>query len=143
MRSKPRSTSLFTFIGPTGLSQFPKSGSVPPKGWRHEQVEACILSPVVALAAFTFTASVVTLCGLGTIRQAGIPTAEWWGYLFATMPDAYTQAWVNEWLFYGAAAGLIVAALAVFRIPGDDGVRLSVVTVAPCSVREIRYAEAR
>jgi type IV secretion system protein VirD4 len=77
------------------------------------------LSPVVALAAFSFTASAVTLCGLGTIRQAGIPTAEWWGYLFATMPDAYTQAWVNDWLLYGAAAGTAAAALTVYRILGD------------------------
>ena len=55
-----------------------------------------VLSPVIALAGFTFTASTVTLFGLGTIRQAGIPTVEWWGYLFATMPDPYTQAWVND-----------------------------------------------
>ena len=83
-----------------------------------------VLSPVIALVGFTFTASTVTLFGLGTIRQAGIPTAEWWGYLFATMPDAYTQSWVNEWLLYGAGAGLITAGLSIYRILGEDGVPL-------------------
>lgn len=79
-----------------------------------------VLSPVVAVAAFTFTASTVTLYGLGTIRQAGIPTAEWWGYLFATMPDPYTQAWVNDWLFYGAAAGTAAAVMAIYRVLGNS-----------------------
>ena len=100
-----------------------------------------VLLPVAALAAFTFTASTVTLCGLGTLRHAGIPTAEWWGYLFATMPDAYTQAWVNEWLLYGAAAGLIVAALSVYRILGDGNLQIS--SAGRALFGSAKYATAR
>jgi type IV secretion system protein VirD4 len=78
------------------------------------------LAVVMALAAFSFTASTVTLCGLGTITEVGIPTVQWWGYLIVDMPNAEIQSFVNAWLVYGAVAGLIVAAMTVFRLLSND-----------------------
>ena len=73
-----------------------------------------------SLAAFSVTASAVTLVGLGTLLKVGFPTIHWFAYLFATMPSAEDQALVNTWLVYGGFGGLVIAALTARRIMTDS-----------------------
>ena len=80
---------------------------------------ALALVPPVLLALWSVAASFVTLWGLGTLDAVDWPSWQWWGYLFATMPDTGTQALVNRWLMIGAGAGSAAAALLGYRILTD------------------------
>ena len=85
-------------------------------------------SPLIVLSVWTVTASMVTLWGLGTADQVGMPTWQWWGYLFTAMPDDTTQQFVDKWLTYGAIGGTFAAASISYRMVADlifgDGIPL-------------------
>jgi type IV secretion system protein VirD4 len=84
-----------------------------------------LASPLVVLAVWTMAASMVTLWGLGTMEQVGLPTWQWWGYLITAMPDDGTQQFVDHWLWYGGIAGTLAAASVTYRILSSGRLQIS------------------
>jgi type IV secretion system protein VirD4 len=72
-------------------------------------------------AFWTLAASYVTTWGLGTLDTIGWPTWQFWGYLTASMPDASTQAFVNQWLMIGAGVSSLATAILSYRLLAATG----------------------